>query len=93
LMVANSVRGVALNSLATQVPPQRARARFMSINAMVQHSAAAGGAMLSSAILFEETDHSLGGVPLLAAFAMGTAAVVPILVWLLAQRVRARHAA
>lgn len=89
LMVANSVRGVALNSLATRVPPPQARARFMSINAMVQHSAAAFGSLISGTILFEQADHSLGGMPLLVGFAMATAGLVPILVWLLAQRVRA----
>jgi predicted MFS family arabinose efflux permease len=92
LMVSNSVRGVALNSLATQVPPPEARARFMSINAMVQHTAAAAGAMLSGAILYEQSDHHLGGIPVLVTFAMGTASVVPLLIWQLASRVKARAA-
>jgi predicted MFS family arabinose efflux permease len=93
LMVSNSVRGVALSSLSTQVPSAEARARFMSANSTVQHAAAASGALLSSVVLFERADHTLGGMPELATFAMTTASLVPILVWLLASRLRTRATA
>jgi predicted MFS family arabinose efflux permease len=93
LMLANAIRAVALNTLATKVPPPAERARFMSTQSAVQHMAAAIGAMLSSVILSERPDGTLGGMPTLAIFAMVLAALVPFLVAAISARIARRKTA
>jgi len=79
LMMGNSLRSVALNTLASRVPPPAERARFMSIQSAIQHMAAAVGAVLSSALLSEGQAHHLVGMNTVAFVAIGLAFVQPFI--------------
>ena len=61
----------------------------MSGQSVVQHLAAALGAGLSSALLIERPDRSLGGMPALALVAMGLTLAVPLLVTAILRRMPA----
>jgi predicted MFS family arabinose efflux permease len=79
-MLGNSVRMVGLQTLTSKIPSPAERARFMSIQSAVQHMAAAVGAALSSAVLFERADHSLGGMDRVALLGAALALALPLLV-------------
>lgn len=79
-MLGNSVRMVALNTLTSKVPAPAERGRFMSGQSAVQHLASAVGAMVSTLLLHERPDHSLGGMPRLALFSMALTVFLPLLV-------------
>ncbi len=89
LMLANSLRSVALNTVSSKVPGPADRARFMSMQSAVQHMAAACGAGLSSLLLFEHADHSLGGMRNLVSFSIALAMALPWVVWQIDRRLRA----
>jgi MFS family permease len=81
LMVANSLRAVALNTVSSKVPPPAERARFMATQSAVQHMAAAVGAGASSLLLAERPDHSLAGMHGVIALGVVLAAALPWVVW------------
>ncbi len=87
LMMGNSLRSVALNTLASRVPPAPERARFMSIQSAVQHMAAAVGAVLSSVFLSEGDQHRLVGMDVVTWVSIGMALALPFLIANLAARV------
>jgi predicted MFS family arabinose efflux permease len=87
-MVANSLRGVAMNTLSTRVPLPTERARFMSAQSAAQHLAAAAGAMISSLVLVNRADGALVGMDRLGLLSIGLAAAVPLFVALVTARVR-----
>jgi predicted MFS family arabinose efflux permease len=89
-MLSNSLRGVPLNALASRVPAPAERARFMSIQSAVQHLASSLGAFVSSFVLRELPGHQLEGLPRVAAFSMGFAALFPFLAWAVETRVAPR---
>lgn len=89
-MFALGIRNVAYNTLATKVPGQQERARFMSIQSAVQHLASAAGAFLSAQLLWVEPDLSLGGVTRVALLSMGLTAVLPLFLFLVEKRVLSR---
>lgn len=89
LMLANSLRSVALNTVSSKVPGPADRARFMSMQSAVQHMAAACGAGLSSLLLFEHADQSLGGMRTLVSVSISLAMALPWVVWQIDRRLRA----
>jgi predicted MFS family arabinose efflux permease len=89
-MLANSLRGVAINTLSSKVPYPAERARFMSAQSTAQHLASSTGAIISSALLTERADGSLAGMDSVAGFALTLAASVPFLVWAVSMRLRRR---
>lgn len=88
LMLANSVRAVAMNALTSRVPPPSERARFMSAQSAVQHLSAALGAILSARILHERPGGGLEGMPAVAFVALVLSAMLPILMAKLSARLR-----
>jgi predicted MFS family arabinose efflux permease len=78
-MLGNSVRMVGLNTQASKIPPPAERGRFMSGQSVVQHLAAALGAGMSSVLLVERPDHSLGRIDVLAGTAVALTLIVPLL--------------
>jgi predicted MFS family arabinose efflux permease len=88
-MVANSTRNVSMSTLSTQVPEPAERARFMSAQSAVQHLAAAGGAALSSRILWE-SDGRLHGMTRLAAFCGALSLALPFIAGRVASGLRRR---
>lgn len=87
-MLAMSFRNVSYNTLTSKVPKANERARFMSLQSCVQHLASASGAFLSSKLLIDLPDHSLGGMPRIAWISIGMSALLPILLWVVEARVR-----
>jgi predicted MFS family arabinose efflux permease len=85
-MLANAIRSVALNTLASKVPQPTERARFMSAQNAAQHLSASLGAMVSSVLLLERPDRSLGGMPSVALLAMALAATLPFIVAAIGRR-------
>lgn len=90
-MLSGSVRMVPLQTLASRVPRPQQRARFMSAQSAVQHSASALGAILASLVLGAAPDGKLLGMDTIALGALLVACLVPIGVLALERRVRARE--
>jgi predicted MFS family arabinose efflux permease len=92
-MLSGSVRMVPMQTLASRVPRPEQRARFMSAQSAVQHSASALGAMLASLLLSAAPDGKLVGMDEVALAALAAACLVPFGIALLERRVAAREAA
>jgi predicted MFS family arabinose efflux permease len=60
-MIAMSVRGVCMASLASRVPAPQDRARYMSIQSAIQHISSSVGAVFATCLL---TDRGDGALPL-----------------------------
>lgn len=86
-MVSNSLRMIPMQSLSSRVPAPHERAKFMSIQSAVQHMSAAIGAVIGARMLTELPDGRLQGMDKLAWFAVALSVFVPLLLWLLEQRV------
>jgi predicted MFS family arabinose efflux permease len=91
-MISSSFRFVPVQVLLTRVPGPSERARFMSIQAAVESTAAAIGAMLGAQILTEHPDGSLAGIDDVAWLAMAMTFVYCALGYAVERRVRARIA-
>jgi predicted MFS family arabinose efflux permease len=91
LMTSMALRNVSLNTLTSRVPPPHERARFMSLQSAVQHVAAAGGAMLSSALLSELPNEQLVGMRGVAGFSIAMALGLPLLLRFVEQRLAVRE--
>jgi predicted MFS family arabinose efflux permease len=87
-MVSMSLRGVAFNTLSSQVPAPSERARFMSIQSSVQHLASAVGATLSSSMLVEDSNKNLIGMASVATLAMIAGFLMPIFLTLLQKQLK-----
>ncbi len=90
-MLAQGLRNVSYNTLASKVPEPHLRARFQSMQSAVQHGSAAAAAVGSSALLTKVGDGpaaKLLGMPTLALVCMGLAAVLPGLLWVVERGVR-----
>lgn len=92
-MLAMGVRNVAYNTLTSRVPDNPVRARFMSLQSATQHMAAAVGAFLSSKLLVDLPDGTLGGIALIGWVSIGLSVGVPPVLWVVENRVRAREQA
>jgi predicted MFS family arabinose efflux permease len=90
-MLANSLRGVAMQSLASRVPRASERARFMSAQSVVQHLASALGASSSAHLLGERPDGSLVGMPAVALLSVTLSLCLPPLAAVVSRRVRRRE--
>jgi predicted MFS family arabinose efflux permease len=91
-MTANSLRNVSASTLSSRVPGPAERARFLSAQSAVQHTASAVGATLSTRILAVEADGRLAGMGTLVAGSAAVAALLPILLFQVAARLRRRDA-
>ena len=92
MMFAMSFRNVSFAQLSAKVPLPHERASFMSLQSAVQHIAAAFGAFVSAQLLTERPDQSLVGMPVVASVAMAVSVIVPLMLWRVEVRVRARDA-
>lgn len=92
-MLAQGLRNVSYNTLASKVPEPHVRARFQSMQSAVQHAASASAAMGSSALLTKVGEGSaahLDGMGTVAMVCMTLAAVLPLFLWTVERGVRAR---
>lgn len=87
-MVATSFRNAPYNALTSKVPAPQERARFMSVQSVVQHLAAAIGAIGSSQFLRELPDRTIEGIPQLATLSLFLILFLPALMWIVERRVR-----
>ena len=90
-MASGTLRTVPMQSLSTRVPEPHERAGFMSLSSSVQHLAAAAGALLSSRMLSEGEHGMLVGLDRVAMLTTGLALALPVLLWRVEARVRARE--
>jgi predicted MFS family arabinose efflux permease len=88
-MVTGSFRFVPWQALSSRVPAPAERARYMSAVSAVQHLGSAAGAMIGAQVLTEQPDGRLVGMDELAWFAVATAAVLPVLIYMVDRLVRA----
>ena len=92
-MISQSVRNISATTLSSKVPEDHERARYQSALSAVQHIASASGAFIGALVLTERPDHSLSGIPRLAAMAMLLALLHPILLAAIERQLRKRDAA
>jgi predicted MFS family arabinose efflux permease len=90
LLVSLTSRNIAVRTLTTQVPGPHERARFLSLQSSVHHSAAAMGATLSALLLGTAASGALLGMPRLGLMAIALTLAVPPLLWVLQGKVDAR---
>lgn len=90
LMVSNATRMISLNALTSRVPAPSERARYMSAQSAVQHIATTVAAVFPTWFLRERPDHSLQGIPVVAAVAIAVSLLVPVLLAQVTARVRRR---
>lgn len=89
--LAMAFRNVSYNTLTSRVPGSGERARFMSIQSAVQHTAAATGAFLSAHLLTELPDHKLAGMGTVARLSIALTATLPIMLFLVERAVKQRE--
>jgi predicted MFS family arabinose efflux permease len=92
LMLAATVRGVPINTLASRVPAPAERARFMSAVNATQHLSSAAGALGASLLLESDAQGRLFGMANVALVAIGISLLVPAFTWFIERRVVAREA-
>jgi predicted MFS family arabinose efflux permease len=104
-MLANGVRNVSYNTLASKVPEPAVRARFQSFQSAVQHGASAFAAVLSAQLLTMgprapqpgdapgRAATMLVGMNHVALMCMSLSALIPLLLFVVERRVKARVAA
>lgn len=92
-MSCNAARWVAINALASRVPPPSARARYLSAQNAFTHAAAAAASLASTVFLASEPSGRLIGMPALAATAAVLGLGAPVAVWRLEKMLPPRRAA
>ncbi len=91
-MLAQALRNVSYNTLASKVPATSERARFQSLQSAVTHISISAGAACSGQLLSTAADGSLVNMPRLAWLSIGLTVLVPVLMWRVERRVNARAA-
>lgn len=80
-MLCNGLRNVAYNTLTSRVPTPDERARFMSLQSMIQHLGSASGAFLSSQLLSQTDDGRLVHMDRVAYTSIGLLLALPVLLY------------
>lgn len=91
-MLANGTRNVSYNTLTSRVPEGAVRARFMSLQSCIQHLFSSLAAFLSSKMLVDLPDGTLGGIPDVALLSITLTLLVPPMLWVVERRLRLRDA-
>lgn len=101
-MLAMGVRNVSYNTLASKVPGPEVRARFLSLQSSVQHAASALAAWGSTRMMTTEPrawadptrePRIMVGMDRVALVSIGLSLLIPMLLWIVEGRVKARQAA
>ena len=92
-MCTASLRGVPLSTVASRLPAPHERAQYMSLQSAVQHLASSAGAITASQIIATAGDGHLVHVDVVVFASIGFALCMPVLLWRVERRVRARLAA
>jgi predicted MFS family arabinose efflux permease len=88
-MLANGLRNVAAQTLSTRVPRPEERARFMSLQSVVQHGASFAGTIVAGWILSETASHELVHMDVLCWISIAMMAALPAMLRAVESRVRA----
>ncbi len=91
-MCTASLRGVPMSALSSKLAAPHERAQYMSLQSAMQHIAASVGAIGASWILTTAPDQSLQHVDVVIFLSIGLAAMMPLLLWRVERRMRARGA-
>ncbi len=91
-MCTASLRGVPLSVLSSKLAAPHERAQYMSLQSAMQHIAASIGAIAASWILTTAPDQSLVHMEIVVGLSVVLAAMMPLLLWRVERRVRARDA-
>jgi predicted MFS family arabinose efflux permease len=92
-MCTASLRGVPLSALASKLPAAHERAQYMSLQSAVQHLASSAGAIVAAQIVVSAADHHLVHIDVVVGLSAAVALAMPLLMWPVERRVRARLAA
>jgi predicted MFS family arabinose efflux permease len=87
-MAFGTFRIIPMQALSSRVPRPHERARFMSAQSAVQHSASAAGSMLASLMLTEQAGGKLAGMNHVAWLTAALAVLLPFLLYLTEIRVQ-----
>jgi predicted MFS family arabinose efflux permease len=90
-MAFGTFRIIPMQTLSSRVPRPHERARFMSAQSAVQHTASAAGAMLASGMLSELPGGKLVGMNHVAWLTLGLAVLLPVLLYLVERRVQPKE--
>ncbi len=94
LMVATSIRTLAVTTFISSLPAPERCAGFISLNAAIQHLASAVGSVLATRLLSTDADGSLQGMHQVGLLAVVCALSLPLLLgWLTTYRRRASQQA
>jgi predicted MFS family arabinose efflux permease len=91
-MSSGGLRNVPLQTLASKLPSPRERAQFMSMQSSLMHVASATGAFVAAQILGQGPNGTLTHFPRILVLSMIVSVFVPVLLWQVERRVRARGA-
>ncbi|CAH0991495.1 sugar efflux transporter [Sinobacterium norvegicum] len=90
-MSANGARNVAIQALASKVPPASMRGAYMSLQSATRHLSTGGAALLSSQILTTADNGSLIDFNYLAAITIAVSLLVPVSMIITQQRMQLVH--
>ncbi len=91
-MMCAAIMSVITSSIASEVPGEKERAAYMSLQSTVRHFAAYFGGLISSIILVTNLDGSLNNIHMLAYVTISCIMVVPFLIMLLRRMLTLRDA-
>lgn len=89
-MVSSNARNVSTQTLASRVPPPALRARYQSMQSMVQHLGLAAGGLLGPVVLSSDADGSLHGIPTMVLISIMSLLIVLPLIRFVETTVNAR---
>lgn len=92
-MCTASLRGVPLSALASKLPAPQERAQYMSLQSAVQHLSSSAGAITSAQIVVSAPDLHLLHIDVVIYLSAAVAVAMPLLLWRVERRVKARAAA
>ena len=92
-MCTASLRGVPLSALSSKLPSPQERAQYMSLQSATQHLASSAGAIGASQILVTAADGHIFHMDVVVTISIVLAAAMPVLLWRVERRVRARSPA
>lgn len=90
-MITSNARNVSTQTLASRVPAPALRARYQSMQSMVQHLGLAAGGLLGPVVLTSDADGSLHGIPTMVVISIVSLMIVLPLIRFVEVTVNARR--
>jgi predicted MFS family arabinose efflux permease len=89
-MCSGGLRSMPVNALVSRLPSPHERAQFMALQSSVMHVSSALGAFVAAQLLGQGRGGTLLHMPRVLAASMAAGVLVPVLLWQVELRVRAR---